>query len=245
MNEMNRKQIELLRQRMGEVAALAPDDPLRLEVMAEVTAAGAWAEAEWLELQRFDEDARVALRHGDAPEGLADRLGRIPAEAPLRSPWLGRVTKWAAPIAAAIAIGVTVWIANTGHAYTVDQIAELAVDNHLSNNYVQTLTHDPQEVEAKFANTVAWKIDMPELAERSGYELQGARVCRFGGQTVLCTHWTHEGHKHVLYQFCPSDFRMPMTLDDTTLNVDRDAPYRVRVWSEPNGCSYVLISRRD
>ncbi len=245
MNEMNQEQVELLRQRMGEVAALSPDNPLRLAVMAEVTAAGAWAEAEWLSLQRFDEDVRMALRHGEVPGGLADRLKRMPDEAPLRSPWVGRITRWAGPLAAALAIGVTVWVVNTGHAYTVDQIAELAVDNHLRHSYVQAMTHDPHEVELKFANTVDWPVDVPDLSGEFGYELQGARVCRFAGHTVLCTHWMHAGRLHVLYQFCPSDFRMPMALGDSTHTVERADAYDVRVWSEPNGCAYVLVSERE
>lgn len=236
---MNANDIESLRRRMGEVAALPPDDPQRLAVLADVAAAGAWAEREWVELQQFDEHTRVALRRVEVPAGLSDRLAAIPSEAPPRRLRLPRLRPLLA-VAAALLIAASVWTAWPSPAYTAEQIAELAVAHHLKGYPTQVETTDIKQIETKFANSVSWDVIVPPMGE--GMALLGGRVCRLAGNTIICTTWQKDGVRYSLYQFCPTDFNLSKADLAAHFRVpDSTGQFDVDVWTNKHGCGYAKV----
>ena len=96
---MNTNDREKLRRRMGEVAALPPDDPMRREVEAEIASHGYWAEREWLELLGLDECLRIELRRSSKALGLEERLLGVPDETSLPR---HRLIRWSMAAAAVL-----------------------------------------------------------------------------------------------------------------------------------------------
>ena len=103
MNEHTQQDLELQR-RMAEAAALPPHDPYRIETARLVTEAGDWAEQQWLELMREDEQLRLDLQHVDPPVGLIDRLLAVPDQTAPRDSRLRNSLGWAAAVAAMLAL---------------------------------------------------------------------------------------------------------------------------------------------
>ena len=226
---------------MGMAAALAPDDPVRLKVLAEVTAAGEWAEQEWLDILRFDEDTRVALQHTDTPANLHENLRHIPGDAPIKSQRF-RLPRPYLSAAAAILVLVSVVTFMTTSTVSAQSIASLTVDNHLKN-YPGLASSDPAQVERSFQTLVDWPVHIPDLGP--GYELIEARACRIKGKSVICTRWLRDGQTYALYQFCPLEFSLSSDLPEEPITVSPDnanADYTVRIWKASRRCGYALLT---
>lgn len=205
------------RRAMGEAASLPPDDPQRQEMQSEVSRLGAWAEAEWLALLEEGERWRLELSRVQVPEGLEDRLLRIPADSRARS--LSRVLRgsrfaWIG-IAAAVLVAVSAWFlvgrggpeAKPG---PLDSLAALAVNDHLESHALEVASANPKEVEAGLHDRIPFEIRWPDLG--SGLELQGGRRCTLGSHPVCFSTWRKDGVRFTLLQIRRSDFNLPKDL---------------------------------
>jgi hypothetical protein len=113
MNEPNDH--EILRRRMGEVAALDSDDPERRAVEREIAKVGSWAGDEWRLLLQENSALRRELQGVSVPPGLEERLlvqidAQLP-EAMLQNPRRTRLAWLSAAVvlAACAVLAVLLW----------------------------------------------------------------------------------------------------------------------------------------
>src|SRR6266542_435282 len=99
---MNAEQIEQLRRRMGEVAALPHDDPARQELVQHISQIDGAAEQEWLALVAEDERLRIDLARVTPPADLEARLLAIPQQIRPQSSWFLRKSRWFYALAAVL-----------------------------------------------------------------------------------------------------------------------------------------------
>ncbi|MCC7140033.1 MAG: hypothetical protein IT460_16555 [Planctomycetes bacterium] len=226
---------------MGEAASLPPDHPQRVEMQAEVSRLGAWAEAEWLALLEEGERWRLELVRVEVPEGLEDRLLSIPAE--VRVPTFSRLLGlrrgiWAA-VAAALLVAVGAWLAlgqggSEPSTRPLDTLAMLAMNDHLDTHSLDVTSGDPKEVEAGLYERIPFEIRWPDF--RGAIRLEGGRRCTLGSHPVCFTTWRKDGVRFTLLQIRRRDFGLPEHLAPTTVTPKGAAagkkPLDVLIWTE-------------
>ncbi len=265
---LNEKQILALTERMSEAAALPPHDPRRLEVSREVVTAGEAMEQKWLEMIAEDERLRLELLHVEPPVGMQERLLNLPDQT-VAPPW--RLGWLSVARAAAIAglIGLGVWaltgpqdpllisthpgastqnpdpdqqvrqqISSLGRA-ALDHVAKHAKHPH----HLKLASNDAAALEKDLNRKVNFQVRIPRLS--GGYALVGANICRIQNIDAICTHWTKNGQRYTLIQFCqgqcalPAEFQKQIVTDDHQPYRPDESPQAI-FWSE-NTIAYALV----
>lgn len=233
---------------MGEAASLPPDDPQRIEMHAEVAKLGAWAEAEWLALLEEGERWRLELSRVTVPEGLEDRLLRIPAEAPrgalhrLRAlppvAWVG--------IAAAALLAIGAWLFLGGsepRSDPLNTLAILAMNDHLDTHALDVTASDPRDVEAGLRARIPFEIRFPKLGGE--LRIEGGRRCTLGSHPVCFTTWRKDAARLTLLQIRRADFGLPKDLAPALVTPRGAAagsrPLDVLIWTEGE-VGYALVA---
>lgn len=226
---------------MGEAASLPPDDPKRQEMQAEVSRLGPWAEAEWLALLEEGERWRLELSRVDVPEGLEERLLRIPSEAHAH-PFAGIVRSgrmaWIG-LAAAVLLAVGAWslFGKDGpepRPLPLDSLALLAMNDHLDSHTLDVASADPKAVESGLHDRIPFPIRWPDLG--SEIKLEGGRRCTLGSHPVCFTTWRKDGVRFTLLQIRRTDFALPKDLAPVAVTPKGAAagkrPLEVLIWTE-------------
>ena len=172
---MNTNDREKLRRRMGEVAALAPDDPLRREVEDEIARQGNWAEKEWLELLGLDECLRIELRRSSEAVGLEERLLAVPDETSLPRHRLIRWSMAAAAILLLVCGGLAVLLLSGGRdpAQQIRQIALTAIGDHMAGQRLTIETSEAATLVTALKPQIHFELKLPKLGQ--GFRLLGGR----------------------------------------------------------------------
>ncbi len=243
---MNTNDREKLRRRMGEVAALAPDDPLRREVEDEIARQGDWAQKEWLELLGLDECLRIELRRTPETLGLEDRLLAVPDETSLPR---HRLVRWGTAAAAVLLLicgGLAVLVLpGRDHTQRIREIGLTAIGDHMASQRLTVETSETATLVTVLKPQIHFDVKIPQLGQ--GFRLLGGRKCVISKQTVLYTRWEKGGHEYSLYQFCPKDFGLPNDFSRRTVVSDglrSEDACDALVWTE-KGCAYVLVAHRN
>ncbi len=243
---MNTNDREKLRHRMGEVAALPPDDPLRREVETEIARQGVWAQKEWLELLGLDECLRIELRRSSEALGLEERLLAVPDETSLPRHRLIRWSMAAAAVLLLVCGGLAVLVlSGRDHTQQIRQIAITAIGDHMVGQSLAIETSEKATLVTALKPQIHFDVKIPQLGQ--GFRLLGGRKCVISKQTVLYTRWEKGGHEYSLYQFCPKDFGLPNDFSRRTVVSDglrSEDACDALVWTE-KGCAYVLVAHRD
>lgn len=227
------------RREMGEVSSLPADDPQRLEMQAEVSRLGAWAEAEWLALLQEGERWRLELARVDVPEGIEERLLRIPLDTrSARLSLLARVPRaaWISVAAAVlIAVGAFLLFAKPSPgADPLERIAALAVHDHRETHDLDVTAEDPAAVASGLRERIPFAVQFPDFG--GAIRLAGGRRCTIDAHPVCFTTWRGGGARFTLLQFRRADFGLPERLAPTTV-VPKESeagapPTAVLVWTE-------------
>lgn len=246
---MSSNDIELLRRRMEEVAALPPEHPDRQAVVREISAIDGQLEREWLELLRHDEQMRLELGRLDPPPGFEERLLKIPAQHAQRRSWFSLSRRSLAALAAMVVIGALGALAffassRAGRAEVVSEFASLAMASHESRPELSVVSSDWQVLEAKLQDGLPYDIQRPQLD--GGMELVGGKVTTLAGKPVVYTRWKAGGKTYSLYQFCAKDFGIRGALERQTVTpkVGGGGHCEVIVWTEAH-CDYALVVEGD
>ena len=248
---LNEKQIEQLKQRMSEAAALPAHDPLRLEVSREVVAAGETMERLWLEMVAEDERLRLELLHVQPPVGLQQRLRQLPeGETTTGFPGpIGLATfARAAAVAALVALGA--WALLGPDAFvrrggpisvnsdppssekTVRRIQTLgqATLDHVAHHHVRhpnilkKVSGNAEALQRDLNAAVDFEVRIPNLGK--DYRLLGANLCRIEGVEAVCTHWVKNGQRYTLVQFRRDQCDLPAVFKKQLVTPDDTRPYR-------------------
>lgn len=251
--------LDEFRQQMADAACLPQDDPRRIAVVRQVVDAGAWAEAEWLELTSGDERLRLDLwRVTPAPE-IESRLLALPDNPPTATTklWITTVTRRgllnAAAVIAALFVlgGGTLMLTRSGDVTDrLNTLGLLAVDHHLINHPLAIVSPDIMGLQAQLARRVPFRVHLPRM-DADDYTLMGGGICHVGGKEVACTRWARDGHTYTLLQFCPGDFELPEQFARRTVEVQRPwqaqpvvhqhaSADRVEFWTMGD-CAYAMV----
>lgn len=237
---------ERLRRRMGEAAPLPPDNAQRRAVEAEIAETDGWAEKEWLELLREDEQLRLELQRVPVPPGLEERLDAIPGQAPHSS--ASGLRRWFGLTAAALLIAVTgvlLYVNRMGaQAERLRSVAALSAEDHFEASELTVKTTERAAVATALSGEVPFKVKTPDLGQ--GFALLGARKCALDANAVILTRWERDGQTYSLYQFCPTDFDLPLKFRRRILTPEGTPSggnsWQVLLWTEA-GCAYALVSQ--
>ena len=205
---------ESWRRAMGEAVALPPDDPMRVEMQGEVARLGAWAEKEWLALLEEGERWRIELRRLDVPEGLEERLLRIPEERLRgRLPVLS-LRAWALVAAAVVLVGLGVWLAIPREVAPppdpLQTLAMLAMNDHLDTHTLDVKAEDAATLREGLKHKIPFEIRVPDLG--GALRLEGGRRCTLGSHAVCFTTWRDASGRFTLLQLRVEDFGLPAVL---------------------------------
>ena len=236
---------ERIRQLMGEAAALPPEDTFRKEVETEVSAAGGWAEEEWLALLRFDEQTRLAVQGVRVPAQLEAELLTIPDSVPYRrrAGW-GRILKQLAAAAFLVAFTAVaaVWLHRPSETDAgIHRVALLTMSEHFDGNGLTVKTTDPRKLERLLTSALPFSVVIPELGE--GFELVGGRQCSLGSHAVAYSLWRSHDEVYSLYQFIPAEFDLTGAIERTTVP-GNGASCQVVVWTE-GGWGFAFVGSHE
>jgi len=233
---------EALDQAMNEAVLLPDQDPRRLEVMKRVVEAGGEWERQWLDLVAEDQELRLDLQRVSVPAGLADRLRRLPQQAPQSMSWprFRRVASW---LSAAAVIGVGVfWMVGVGSspAMAFDRISRFAAKHHAYHKATPMRFSSPRSAELGelMDGLVEFAVRPPDMG--AGYRLVGAEICTLDRRQIICTKWELQGRVYTVFQFHAPDFRLPRAFTPRRLGPE-DAPGAVAFWTEGN-CAYAMVA---
>lgn len=254
---------ELLRKAMAEASLLSADDPVRRQLEQDVARSGEWAQREWLDLIREDENLRITLRQVEVAPGLLPRLLLIPDRVPgikqthesLWLRWFNAIgATWRHRLLAAACLAFVVAAAAFWRAGSlphedrrVETLALLAMQDHLNENNLAVRSTEPRRVESELANSLGFPVQLPELGDR--FTLMGGRPCHLGGHLVAFTLWrTPGGGISSLFQFRLSDFGLSTLTRKLVVRSSEPAasgaPCEVTVW--PAGeHGYALVLRQS
>ena len=232
---------------MGEAASLPADDPQRIEMQSEVSSHGPWAEAEWLALLQEGERWRLELPRVEVPEGLGERLLRIPNDrrsgAVSRGLGIPRLA-WAA-MAAAILLAVGAWFVlgdRESKPSPVEALALLAVNDHVESHSLDVHGDAHPAVAAGLRDRIPFEIRFPDFD--GGLKIEGGRRCTLGSHPVCFTAWRRAGVRLTLLQLRRADFGLPAALSPTVVTPEGTAasrPLDVLVWTAGE-FGYALVS---
>ena len=243
---MNAEEVELLRRRMGEVAALSPDDPQRQAVVRQISQVDDVLEREWLELIRADERMRLDLARITPPPGLQERLLAIPNQAAVRGRWMFRPSRWISALAAVLLLAAGLWgwtsVKKHQEARAVKLVATITMASHETEPEVAMVSSDWEKVRLTFQPSVYYPLDLPTMDP--SWKLVGATVMQLGGKTMLYTRWERAKERCSLYQFCGKEFGVNAPVPRQELKPVANANVKVIVWTE-NHCDYALVIEQD
>ncbi len=210
---------------LGEAATLPASDPRRAEMEARVQARGGQALAHWQALIAEDAAWRGALRVGEAPEGLADRLRAIPEQnAPVTtaSAVLARTPRWLWAGVAVVAVGVlVVLIAGALHPNPIQEVALLALNDHLDTHSQDVHADEPAELARRLQSHLPFPVEVPSLGE--GIVPVGGRKCTLGSHIVAFTAWQGRGGRLSMVQLKPADFGLAANMAPRVVRPEGDA----------------------
>ncbi len=241
---MNAEEIEQLRRRMGEVAALPHEDAKRLAVVRQISQVEGPLEQEWLELLREDERMRLELARVTPPPDLEQRLLAIPQQIKPRTRWLLRTSRWVSALAAVLVIGLALWgvtaMKNHRLSRTLGDIATLAMASHETQPDLAVASSDWQVVRTALDGSLYFPIDRPKLDP--SFKLLGGKVVKLAGASMVYTRWESAGRTYSLYQFCGKDFGInaPVARQEISPRPSPKARCNVIVWTEDH-CDYALV----
>lgn len=257
MNEPTEQPDELQR-RMHECAALDASDPMRRDLLREIVAAGHEACEQWIEIVADDERARLELLDVEPSSSLRRRLLELPDTAPeVDAPAVVgsiRQRPWMRPLmsmAAAVLIGVTVWLAlgplsPTASAAKLQAFGGAAVEHHLMDMPMIIQTGDVGQLDERLRGTVDFAYHLPDLT-KDGYTLVGARPCHLKGKDIIQSQWTRDGKLYSVYVVCPPDFGLPASVErcdiDLTQPASDGSQRRVTIWSDED-CVYAIVPQQ-
>jgi hypothetical protein len=249
---------------MEEAALLPPESPLRQRVEEEVARAGPWAETEWLDLLRFDERMRIALRQMEVSAGLKDRLLAIPHVAqPARALSWSRA---AVAAAGALTLAAAGWMAGRAPPSrpeagppaasgrlpaeadrALHTLALLAMQEHMNESDLVVRTGRADELRDALGAHLPFPVHVPDLGP--GYALLGGRPCHLGGHLVALTLWRAPAGTVSLYQFRSADFDLAAIPGPRLVRPHGPAaghrPCEVRFWTEGDrGFALVFPQRK-
>ncbi len=238
-----------LRRMMSEAAALPPGDPVRREIEASITKEGEWAEQEWLETLRFDEEVRLRLQTVEPPPGLERSLLSIATQESGRRRPRSRGWWWgaaAAGVAAVVVAGLFSLLPVPGknEGTRLRTLALLAMSDHLADRHLTTATSEARVLEQALGGKLPFRVAVPDLGP--GIALKGGRRCSLGPHPVLYSLWNRSGKECSLFQFRPDDFGLPDRMEAVVLVPDGGAERescQVKVWVE-EGRGYALVGER-
>lgn len=241
---MNAEQIEQLRRRMGEVAALSHDDPQRQALVQQISEVNGALEREWLELIHADEQLRIDLARATPPPGLEERLLAIPGQAGLRGRgrWILRPSHWLSALAAVLVIAVALWsltgVTKQREARAIDLVATVTLASHESEPELAIVSSDWNAIRSAFQQSVYYPLDLPTLD--TNLTLTGAKMINLAGNTMVHTRWERGSQRYSLYQFCGKDFGLSGPLPRQEVKPASKSNAKVIVWTEKH-CDYALV----
>lgn len=211
---------------LGEAATLPADDLRRLDVEAKVKERGGQALAHWEALLAEDEAWRGALRDVDVPAGLEQRLRAIPAQNGPRVRGASLPTRrrllWAA--AAVVVLGLGTFLvarAMGGADARIQEVALLALNDHLDTHTQDVVTDDVRELERDLQDHIPFPVHVPALG--AGIELVGGRRCTLGSHTVAFTAWRGSAGRLSMVQMRRADFGLPADMTPRVVRPAGDA----------------------
>jgi hypothetical protein len=256
-------ELDLLRRKLHESAALPAGDPQRQAIESQLADAGDALSEEWAALGREEAVLRRALAGGiEPPAGLSERLRRIPDEpttgAQLRlhsssAPAAISRRRWlywtgaAAAVLMVFALGAIVGreLGNGGkHAEPLAEFARLAADRHATTTYTEFAGSDPVDVQRRLRalaaqdSRIRFAVDIPRLP--AGYELTGARRCMIGDERVVCTMWERNGITYSLFQFDQARHDLSAKIHRRAVSND---DCTVIIWTDADGHAYALVAK--
>ena len=125
-----------------------------------------------------------------------------------------------------------------------ERLIVLATQLHLQSPQLSVKTSQPGRIETELAGYLPDPVQVPLLGDE--YVLIGAVATTLNGKRVVVTRWQHQGRQCSLYQFCPSEFDLPMDLPAeefvTNIESNENNRYRIKLWSQGH-CAYALVGR--
>ncbi len=246
---MTPEELEQLRRRMEEVAALPHEAPQRQAIVRQISQIDGGLEQEWLELVREDERLRLELSRVDPPQDLSQRLLAIPEQSRPRRRWLFLPRSlWVPAVAAVLVVAVGVWAIVTTrshqHQRTLDDIAALTMASHETQPQLAITTGDWDTVKASVRGDLYFPVDRPKLDP--SFKLIGGRVVKLAGASMVYTRWQSGGKFYSLYQFCGKEFGLnaPVPRQVIKRRLTPKTRCKVTVWTEDH-CDYALVADGD
>jgi len=242
-----RENLDLARHQMEHAVLLPENDPRRVAASADAQRTEVRARL-WDAVLAEHRDLEDRLRDVPLPDGLVDRLRRIPSESsrPRRERrWL-RVMSLAAVLAFTIGVG---WYFSAGIGDGPDQpietLAMLAALDHSSDPTLTVRTDDLSVLSSTLAKSAPFEIAIRPPV--SGAMLDGGRLCSFGDRPIVYTRWRTASGGLALYQMEHRTFGIRPGLPPVDINAPKDGSpnsrCRVRVWSD-NRFAYVVVDDR-
>lgn len=235
---------EMLRKRMGEVAALPPDHPDRQAIVVQISTIGGDLEREWLVLLQFDEQLRLDLARVPVPADLQEKLLKIPSNA-VRSQ--GRIfrNRRVLALAAAVLLALGIWaavvVSRGNQPRAVANVASLVAAEHELQPVLSVTSPRANVVSASLQQQVAYPVVIPQLPHDP--QLIGGTVLNLDGHKVVYTRWNNGKELCSLYQFCGPDFGVRHFAQRQKLEpAPGQSGHRCSVfmWTEGH-CDYALV----
>ena len=234
-----------LRRRMEDACLLPTDHPLQREVRDEITAAGDWTQQDWLELQRENEELRLALHDVTSPTGLEQRLIDIPSTS-TRHPRLFRVPLGVSAailmIIAVLAV-VMIWPRGSSTDGSIAHVASLVAKDHSSRPELTVLSDEPQQAVDRLQPSAPFEIRLNAIPDAA--TLIGGRICNFDEGPLILTRWQTSDHEFSMYQLRLADFGIPPNLPQREIispaGHENKRHCRVRLWSDDQ-FAYAIVS---
>jgi hypothetical protein len=206
-------------------------------MQSDVSNLGPWAEAEWLALLQEGERWRLELTRVELPEGLEERLLRIPSDR--RSGAISRMLgiprlAWAA-MAAAVVLAVCAWFVlgdRESQPTPVEALARLAVNDHVETHTLDVRGDAEPAVASGLRDRIPFEIRFPDFG--GGLAIEGGRLCTLRSHPVCFTTWRRDGVRLTLLQLRRIDFGLPADLSPTVVAPEGTAasrPLDVLVWT--------------
>ena len=237
-----------LRKAMGEAASLPPEDIIRRNVEASISSAGQWAEKEWLEILSQDEHFRIALRKFEVPSGLKQKLLAIPDQK-FPKPKVSRqlsLKYLAYAVAAALIAATVAVIIFSQKEPDLNQIAMLAINDHINNRNLKIVTNDPEDFKNKITGLVPFEVNTPDFG--GNLKLSGGRPCKLGSHPIVYSLWNKANGEFSLFQFRLADFGLSNMAESKIVKPQSQATKNEKseclIWSK-GSFGYILIGEDE
>ena len=239
---------ERLRKAMGEGASLPPEDPLRQELEAVISRTGQWAEKEWLEVLTQDEHVRIALRKVEVPGDLEQKLLAIPEQkiSPRKQFRILSLKFIASAVAVILIVVIAVILFFPPKEQDFDQLAILAINDHINNRNLKVVTSDTAEFKNQLTGKVPFEVNLPEFSNM--LKLSGGRPCKLGSHPIVYSLWSNSKGEFSLFQFRLVDFRFSQTAKPQIVkplyHATKDDKSRCLIWSQDSS-GFILVGEDE